>query len=332
MNQYADTTYVRAKIYALKKTFFNKEDYLKVINSGTIKYLYPELYDDRDDLRYLLNKEIIFKHQLLKLRILIESNNEYAPLFKSSLTSFEIKNIKLLILKNLGIPAPLRVWFDVTPYNILPNNLYNQVLSKSDITNLLKRFNIDSDSSGEAQDNESPYEYLDEKLYCEMLKSSLKHSRNLNSRDKKIFEWIYLFNFVSFIHISSLRLKENYGYKSERIIEFADKRYQSIHKIGIPIERILSIQKEIRVSLLKRGYSIDEESAIQNIQTIELVLFNLHFSMIDKLYCSNFHSIISLVCFIWMIRYQIANLFTIIEGFRFNISREEISRRMICGL
>ena len=92
MNQNADKIYLHAKIHALRDQLLKRNDYIKIINAQKPHLAFPALISETDTEDFSKVKEKIFRDQIKKLLIFIESSDRYKDLFKSFLRFFETGN------------------------------------------------------------------------------------------------------------------------------------------------------------------------------------------------------------------------------------------------
>jgi len=332
MKEYADKNYIRAKTFALRQCFLKKEEYIKIINSGSLIHMYPELSASIEKDNYLELKKDIVAMELKGSIEILHSNEKFASTLKNSFYELEENNLRYIILNFIKSDFPVYQWFDFDYCNVIENNLKDKELSLHDLLSLLKQFNIEIDDNEDFIMKDFLNSNFESTLYFQKINIFFKLMRNLNKRDSERILYLSIFTIISNLYILAIRQRKNYKISENEISEFLENGIQKLEKLGIAKKNFLSIYRYIDERVLQHGIVVDKEMVQVDVSQVEVLLQNMHYSIVDKLYFSDFHSIISLICFQWFTFYQIKNLFTIIEGFRFNVSIDEISKRMVWGL
>ena len=322
---YADIVYVHAKIHALYGDLFRKKEYVDLINSGNFNALSPHLKLTFQKSLYIDAKEILFKNQIEKLLILIDANKEYRDLFIAFLSIFERNNIKLLLSKAFGREFLIEQWNDIGPYKIVNKKLLNEDFTLDYFYKCIKNSYLGPIL---IEDEEPRYEIIESRLDFTIISRIFKYSQRLSKSKKNIFQDLMIRRLLITYITWQYRLQTSYKWPKERIEEHLQELYTGVagelndfklyNSIELEIEKIISHQ--FKGKQISEDYGIDE---------LEKHLELYFFRYLKKNFNRDFHQIYSVVSYLWLLTYQIQNLFSIVEGMRFGVGSEIILKKLI---
>jgi vacuolar-type H+-ATPase subunit C/Vma6 len=321
MNPYADKNYLHAKIHALRDQMLRRNDYIKIINAQRPHLAFPTLISENaaEDLNEA--KEIIFRNQIGKVLLLIESSECYRSLFKAFLRFFEARNVKLLLAKAFGRTMVIGQWNDISPHNSLEKGLLQRDISLDEFKSLLGNTYL---KNVIADDFPARYEELESRIDFCTVRYFLDFSKEASFRQWNILREVMLRRIVLLRVVWSFRLRQNYGWDDDKISSHLASLYDVIDEFNGKAELSVSIERQMNKELEQSSSGIPEVSDIEN------ELERYFWSYIWRMFSRDFHSIYCVISFLWLLYYQIQNLFGIIEGFRFNVSPDIVSKRIIC--
>ncbi len=307
MRDYADQDNFHARIYAMKSRLLSLQDYISLARNQN-EPLSDEIANISDP---VAAKEIIFRGQIAPIIPLVEANRMYAPLVLAFLRQFESLNAKLILAKAFGLKV-LEQWHDIGPYAVLGRNLLRETISLNDIRPILAGTYLAAVFEGD-----ETYEQMEVRVdLCAA--RDLYSAADLFTREGKIdFQKLMGRRIAVISAILYLRLKKNYKWDDERIRPFLERHYDALGIKDWPQVKVLN----------NRPASGDrEKSAVDEEHDLEQYFYNWISSMFHR----DFHSIFSVVAYLWLLFYQIRNLFKIIEGRRFGFPPEGIISSIIC--
>ncbi|MBA7662524.1 hypothetical protein ES703_70553 [subsurface metagenome] len=120
------------------------------------------------------------------------------------------------------------------------------------------------------------------------------------------------------------RLSQNYGWDDDKISSHLAFLHDLIDEFNGKDELIIKIERQMNKELNQSSGGIPDVSDIEN------KLERYFWTYIWKTFSRDFHSIYCVISYLWLLYYQIQNLFRIIEGLRFNVSPDIISKKIIC--
>jgi len=323
MNPYADKNYLHAKIHALRSQLLRRNDFIEIINAQRPHLAFPTLISENDSEDLSKVKEIIFRNQIKKVLLFIESSNYYRALFEAFLRFFETGNVKLLLAKAFGRTVGIEQWNDISPYNVFERGLLGRDISLGEFKPLLGNTYL---KNVIADDFPSRYEELESRIDFCTVRYFLSFSKEILLNQRSIFQEVMLRKIVLLRIVWGFRLRQNYGWDNDKISSHLSSLYDLIDEFNGKDELVLKTERQINRELNQSSGRIPEVSDIEN----EL---ERHFrSYIWKFFSRDFHSIYCVISYLWLLYYQIQNLFRIIEGFRFNVSPDIISKKIICEL
>jgi len=321
MNQNADKIYLHAKIHALRDQMLRRNDYIKIINAQKPHLAFPTLISETDAEDYSKVKEKIFRNQIKKLLLFIESSDCYRTLFKAFLRFFETGNVKLLLAKAFGRTMVIEQWNDISPYNAFDKDLLERDISLDEFKSLLGNTYLNNVI---ADDFPARYEELESRIDFYAVRYFFDFSREILFPQSRIFQEVMLRKIVLLRILWSFRLSQNYGWHDDKISSHLTSLYDFIDEFDDRAELIIKIERQMNKELNRSSGGIPEVSYIEN------ELERYFWSYIWKNFSRDFHSIYCVISYLWLLYYQIQNLFRIIEGLRFNVPPDIISKKIIC--
>lgn len=327
MYPYADKTYLHAKIHALRDQFLKRGDYLEIINAKDAHLAFPGLISETDAQDHIRTKGIIFRNQIEQILRLVEANNSYRDLFLGFLRFFEANNFRLLLAKAFGRKMVIRQWYDITPYNELERDLLDREITLEGFNALVAGTYLEPVISDDGPHN---YEEFESRIDFCVSASFLGFSKKILFSQRRIFNEIMLMRLVLLKILWSRRLEVNYGWDDTRILSHMDFLFDLIRGVNVREELIINIEKMLERELDRRLRVMESSDTVPEVSDIENELEKYFRSYISKIFSKDFHSIYCVISYLWLVYYQIQNLFRIIEGFRFNVPPEIVYDRIIC--
>ena len=311
MRNYADEDYLHARIYAMRGRLLTLSDYASIIRERQTALRKPgDLIETREN---------VFREQIAPVITVACAYDKYAPLFLAFLRLFETHNAKILLAKACGRKS-LEQWYDIGPFATLERELLEQNLSLED----LKPFIIKTFYNFDIKDD---YGFMRMAINLDISASmNLYNSSDLLSVPaKKEFQEIALRRIATLSVIWSRRLKSYYQWSDEQIRSYLDK-FESLINVNLQFHvRIIEGKLNRQQVEIRKGGG-PEPSVID----IENNLEQSYYAWVSSVFHRDFHSIYCVVAYLWLLFYQIKNLFRIIDGRRFGMSDEAILNKIIC--
>ena len=323
MNPYADKNYLHAKIHALRSQLLRRNDYIEIINAQKPHLAFPTLISENDSGDLSKVKEIVFRRQIKKVLLFVEASDCYRALFEAFLRFFETGNVKLLLAKAFGRTVAIEQWNDISPYNTFEKGLLRRDISLDEVKTLLGNTYLNNVI---ADDFPYRYEELESRIDFCAAKYFFNFSKEILFNQRSIFQEVMVRKIVLLRIVWNFRLRKSYGWDDDRISSHLASLYDLIDEFNGKNELISSIERRINREL---NQSLGDTHEILD---IENELERYFRSYIWKIFSRDFHSIYCVISYLWLLYYQIQNLFRIIEGFRFNVSPDIISKKIICEL
>lgn len=315
MRDYSDEANLHARVYALRSRLFSLKDYIPLARSqnGTA---YGQTENVPDPVQA---GETIFREQIAVIMPLAEASEIYSPLFLAFFRQFEALNVKLVLAKAFGLQS-LGHWHDIGPYAILERKVLQEATSLNDIRTLLERSYLED----VFEDSES-YEKMEVRVDLCAARTLHAASAPFRREAKRDFQALMGRRMAVTFTILSLRLKKTYNWDDGEIMSFMERLY------GTPGGKARS-QMTVVEGVLDRHLDHMRASGAQelSITDVEYYLEQYFYNWISSMFHRDFHSIYCVAAYLWLLYYQIRNLFKIIEGRRFGFSQERILARIIC--
>jgi vacuolar-type H+-ATPase subunit C/Vma6 len=314
MRNYADEVNLHARIYALKGRLLVLHDYASIIREQQADSF--KLSPGRD---LIETKEILFREQIAPVIGLTEAYDKYAPLFLAYLQQFEVHNAKILLAKAAGRQSDEQ-WYDIGRFAILGKGLLQKKLSLSEIRSLIADTYLEDDFKNTAS-------YRQMEIHADICAArKLYHSStSLSSQSQKEFQEMMRRRIAVLTVIWSYRMREYYRFRDEKIRFYAQKFHELCGSQAEPQIRTVEDALSRRVEQLHKG-SGREPFAVD----IERYLEQDYFTWVSSMFHRDFHSLYCVIAYLWLLFYQIRNLFRIIDGRRFGFSADTILAKLIC--
>lgn len=314
MRNYASLPYLHARIHAMKSRLFSRRDY-------TLMIQYPETIPGNvAGIQNLSEaREILFRQEIAPVISLAQAYEKYSPFFIANLRQYETNNARLLLARATGHQA-LEQWYDISPFALLDRSLLKKKLSLEETKSLLS--NIYQDEKFKTING-----YRQLTVYLDIWTAhALYHSADLLSGSAaREFREMMLKRIAVLTLLWSNRLKTYYRFHDEKV-----RLYMAgIHDLyGGKVRYQAGLEQEV---LDRRLEQIRKDTGAEpSVADIEQHLEQYYYNWIASMFHRDFHAIYGVVAYLWLLFFQIRNLFKIIEGRRFGISADAILNRIIC--
>lgn len=308
MLNYADEANLHARIYALKGRLLSMKDYVSLVRDKQADSI--KLSPDHNPVE---TKENIFKEQISPIIRLVQAYDKYTPFFLAYLRQFETHNLKILLAKATGRESE-ELWYDIGSYAILEKSLLQKKLSLSEIRTLIANTYLEDGFK-----KKSSYRHMEINAdICSAI--NFNHSAARLSREsRKQFQDMMQRRIAVLSIIWSYRLRKYYGLPDEKIRSYLQKFY-SLYGKQID-SQIRQMEKALNQRLDEQHISSGQEpSAID----IEHHLEQDYFDWVSSVFYRDFHSLYPVIAYLWLLFYQIRNLFRVIDGLRFGFPANAI--------
>ncbi len=315
MRYYADKDNLHVRIYAMRGRLLSLKDYDSIVRNQ--EAFFDRLSGTHD---HVEAKEMVFREQLAMVVHLAEATREYSSLFIAFLRQYEVSNAKLLLAKAFGRQS-LEQWYDIRPYAILDRSLLQQELSLDDIRAIMAGTYLE-----DVYEDISSYECLENQVDISAARNLYTSSAQFLPESRKVFLDFMLRRIAVITMIWHWRLKQNYHWNDERIRLYLE----TFHNLNLfgghawPQVRIVEEVLNRRLEQLRKS-----GTQAPSAEDIEYHLEQYFYNWVSSMFHKDFHSIYCVVAYLWLLYYQVRNLFRIIEGIRFGLPPGEILKRII---
>lgn len=315
MRDYADEAYLHARIYAMKSRLLSLKDYESLARTRD-----DTLYDNTAGTPDPVSAEDdVFREQIAAILPLAESVRLYSPLFIAFFRQFEAINAKLVLAKAFGM-QPLEQWYDIGDYAILDRSLIKETKTPEDLQPVLKGTYLE-----DALEDLSSFEQTEIRVDLCAARNMYDVSDSFPSGARRDFLEIMGRKIAVASVIMSLRLKKTYQWDDKRIRPYIEKLH------GIFEGKTLSHIKVVEKML---SWHLERQRAIgghePDIAYMEHYLDQNYYNWVSAMFHRDFNSVYCVAAYMWLLYYQIRNLFRIMEGRRFGFPAERILTRIVC--
>lgn len=316
MRDYADEANLHARLYAMRSRLLVLKDYVSLVRNQD-EALHDKIAERHD---FIPDEENIFREQIARIILLAEATSEYTPLFLAFFRQFEALNVKLLLAKAFGLHVQDQ-WYDIGPHAILQRSLLKEATALKDIQPYLTGTYLT-----DVLEDISSYELMETRVDICAARILYEASVLFNPEAKSDFQYIMGRRIAITSTILSLRLKKTYQWDDEKIRLYLKKFHEAFD--GKTWSHVKVVEE-----ILNRYFEQSRASGGQepSVTDIEHHLEQYYYNWISAMFHRDFHSIYCVVAYLWLLFYQITNLFKIIEGKRFGLSPDLILARIVCN-
>jgi len=316
MRDYADEANLHTRLYAMRGRLLLLKDYVLLAKSQ------EEASHDKTVgvQESVAEEENIFQEQIAKIAPLAEATGQYTPLFLAFFRQFEALNVKLILAKAFGLQIQSQ-WYDIGPYAVLKRSLLNETLTPANIQPYLENTYLK-----DVLEDVSSYALMETRVDMCAARVLYEASALFSSEAKTDFQHLMGRRIAITSTLLSLRLKRTYQWDDERIRLYLEKFNQIFDgKTWLH----LKVTEEVLDRYLEQSRASGGQEP--SLADIEHHLEQYYYSWIAARFHGDFHSVYCVVAYLWLLFYQIRNLFKIVEGRRFGLSSDLILARIVCN-
>lgn len=312
MRNYADEDNLHARIYVLKGRLLSMSDYESLIRehqSASFK-----LSPDQNPVE---TKENLFREQITPVLRLTNAYDKYTPLFLAYLRQFEVHNFKILLAKAAGRESE-KLWYDIGPFAILEKSLIQNNISLSEIRSLIAGTYLEGDFK-----KKSSFRHMEINAdICSAI--NLYHSAaGLSCESRKEFQIIMKRRIAVLSIIRSYRLRKYYRMPDQKIRAYMQKFY---NLFGSQMDsQIKQVEEVLSRRLDEQHVGSGREPSVMD---IEHYFEEDYFAWVSSMFYRDFHSLYPVIAYLWLLFFQIRNLFRIVDGLRFGLLADAILNKL----
>jgi vacuolar-type H+-ATPase subunit C/Vma6 len=314
MRHYADLPNLHARLYAMRSRLFSRRDYAMMIREQ------DAMPGDVSTIRDLPTaKETLFAFEIAPVITLAQAYEKYTPFFIAQLRQYETANARVLLARAARRPVS-SVWYDIGPFARLKKDLLGKDLSLSEVQSLLA--DIYSDKSFLTRPS-----FRQSMIRLDVLTARLLYhsADSLVGSDMQAFRTLMRKRIAVTTIVWSNRLGAYYRLPNERIRAFLNDVYdlygkKTWYRVGLEEDALGKHLDELRKNTGREP----------SIPDIEHELETRFYTWIASMFHRDFHAIYCVVCYLWLLFYQIRNLFRILDGKRFGLSPDAILDQLVC--
>ncbi|MGC9194021.1 MAG: V-type ATPase subunit [Syntrophobacteraceae bacterium] len=315
MRNYADEANLHVRIYAMRGRLLSRGDYARRVREQA-----PEFLGISGEQEPTSFKRAVFREQIAPVIPLVEAYERYTPLFVAFLRQYEARNAKLLLARAFGKQS-LALWYDIFPFAVLHDDLLEKKLSPDDLRALLAHTYL-------AHDLKDISNYRQTAIHLEVSAALnlYRAATSLSARGQKEFQDILLQRIAVLTAIWSLRLREHYQWSEEKIRLYREEFHDLF---GLHASSGMSREQRSLNDSIERLRKLGGERP-PSLADIEHYLERKYYARVSAMFHRDFHSLYCVVAYLWLLFYQVKNLFCIIDAKRFGLSAERVLDRIIC--
>ncbi|MEN6487492.1 MAG: V-type ATPase subunit [Smithella sp.] len=315
MRNYADKVNLHARIHVLRGRLLSPGDYASIIRAQQANSFKLSAASD-----LIRTKEFLFREQITPVVGLAEAYDQYAPLFLAYLRQFEVHNFRILLARAAGRQNE-ELWYDIAPFATLEKDLLNRQLSPAEVRSLIADTYLDDDFK-----DTSSYRQME--IHADICAAGnlYRFGQFLSGETKSDFQNMMQRRIALLTVVWSYRLRQYYHF-SEGEIRFYMQRFHNLFD-GYAKSHFRIMEEAQNRQLEQLHKEGGNEPSITDIERhLELNFF----AWVSSMFHRDFHSICCVLAYLWLLYYQIRNLFRINDGLRFGFSADAILGKLICN-
>ena len=173
------------------------------------------------------------------------------------------------------------------------------------------------------------YENIESRIDFYSALNFFEFSQKISFSQRQIFDDIMLRRIVLLAIVWARRLKENYAWDEGKISSYIISLYSLIEDFQRKDKQIAEIERQLQREIDKRLGKKESTGIAPETTDLEHELEKYFRSYVWRTFSKDFYSIHCVISYLWLLYYQIQNLFRIIEGFRFNVSPDILYKKII---
>ena len=264
------------------------------------------------------DKEQLFDEQVRSVMLLAEASDYHRPLFLAFLRYFEIQNCRTLVAAAFGRDT-LEQWYPVGRLALLGRGLLEERISPDILKERLEDTYLEEIFAAGLT-----YDRLQLQLDLLPVLLALRASEALEESDRSLFREMIAMRAALIAVLRRERLARHYGWDGGKIESDASFLHDVLgddllRYFGV-MSKVFSMEEDALKKLAGKSPELDD---------IEYRLEQFYHSWVSHFFYRDFHSVCSVVSYLWLLSRQIYNLFGIVDGLRFGVSHEAILGRVI---
>ena len=313
MRYYADAYNVHARIYAVKSRLFTRADYVSLIREQESSR--DKVSTDEGMIRV---KEEVFRKEIGKVLQLAQAVEMYEPLFLAFLRRYEVNNVKLILAKIFGRPS-VTMWYDIGDFAIIDRDLLMKDVSIGELEKICSDTGLEGLFAKKVS-----YAHLEIRIDLLTMKNMIAASASFHREVGDVFRTFIKKRIAVLLALRRVRLKRTYHIHTEKIA-LDERAFSEIFEESFE-PQVKIVEKE----LLGRIAGLEKSGVHQpEVPDIEYYLEDYFYQWVLSMFHKDFHAPYCVISYLWLLAYQIRNLFCIVEGVRFGLSQEAIVERII---
>ena len=312
MKNYADADYIHARIAAMRSRLLAGRDYAVLVREQmSASASAPG--------NTLLDREALFREQIAPVIAIAGAYAPYTPLFVAFLRLYEVQNVKILLAKAADMMPPEQ-WYDIAPHAIVEKELLQKKLTGEDLRSLFAGTYLASCFAGAFAPRRMAIR-LDLCAAANLYNAACL----LDGQAQREFQDVALKRVAVLTLLWSSRLQTYYSARDEQLASLLEK-FQAFFS-GPASAQVRLLEEALARYADERQKSTGQKPSPID---IERYLERFFYAWISSMFHRDFHSLYGVAAYLWLLFYQIQNLYRIRDGRRFGLSAEAVLDALCC--
>jgi vacuolar-type H+-ATPase subunit C/Vma6 len=327
MRGFADTAYVHAKACGLRSRLLSRSDYQTLLSGFALDRFFPGLPSSPGPADCTAIKEELFRRSIRGVLVLAEALEAYRGLFMAFLRLFEARNVKWLLARSLGAAQTDGQWYEIGPYGVFCRGDLDTLQDWETLQRRLRKTYLWRLCAGAGQPR---FETLEGMLDLQCLGSFLSAAQRLNAPDLLIVQECILMRCTLLKVLWAWRLERYYGWERAQARDHVGTAIREQGRIDENLRRGRPRLFELRLRGACETEAYPAEQAGRGEPLFEQHAESMFYGYVRSLARGDFHAIACVVGYLWLLYFEIRNLFLLLDGIRFGLPAETLNTMLIC--
>ena len=319
MTCHADSVYLHAKLSALRSLLYRREDYHSLIHAGQAHRAFADCVSEQQGRSVYVSQQCVFAFQIRPVLRMLAASDYCRDLFLAFVRFFETDALKQVCARAYGRATAVDRWLDISPHHSFAAELQHADPDRATLQRLLANSYL---QAAVAEGLPRSYEALENLFDVCMAAQFWQAAEGMpfwqRSRYRAIMAVRLYLQQCTWID----RLRHGYGWTDRQI----EHHVSDADMCQLP---------HLAHALVAAGRSVPAviarpARAVAEVADCEYAREQWFYGYARRRALHTCHTVVNATCYVWLLYYQLMNVFRIIEGFRFRLPPDAIAGRLIC--
>lgn len=314
-----DSIYLHAKISALRSALYDADAYRALIQAGHAHRAFPDCVSEQEARNVDDARQRVFACQIRPVLRMLAVSECYRRLFLAFVRLFETETLKQVCVRAYGRSGYGGRGLDISPYQSFPADLLQRDIDRDALAPLLGSSYLQAAvAPGLPRSFETLENRLDLCMAQEFWRAGDDASRGRRRRFQQILAVRLYLQQCSWVD----RLRHCYAWTDAQIAQHLLDALP--HQLSCLAPAIAAARRAVPLSVARPAQT---QAQVAEAEYLRECWFSGYLRWHAR---HTAEPLVNAVCYLWLLYYQVCNLFRILEGFRFRLSPDAIAARLVC--